>query len=209
MRKPSSVKTLEDLGRVRFSPSFYFRDFLHSEIAEMHGVANTPDDPELAIAAGRRLSEELLEPLNATFGRLAIRSAYRSSEINALGNHLRLNCTTNHASHAGHIWDRRDADGHMGATACVVVPWFADRYAEGADWRALAWWIHDHLPYSRLVFFAKLAAFNIAWHERPKRTIHSYIAPRGLLTKPGKPNHTGNHRNHYRGFPALRTTTTP
>jgi len=29
----------------------------------------------------------------------------------------------------------------MGALATVVVPWFADRYAEGADWRAMAWWI--------------------------------------------------------------------
>ena len=32
-----------------------------------------------------------------------------------------------------------------GATACVVVPRFADRYAAGADWRSLAYWIHDHL----------------------------------------------------------------
>lgn len=201
MRKPGSVKGLEELGRVRLSPSFFMRDFLHSEIAELHGLANIPDDPELAIAAGRRLCEELLEPLNATFGRLAIRSAFRSAEINALGNRLRLNCASNRANYAGHIWDRCDGDGGMGAVACVVVPWFADRYAAGTDWRALAWWIHDQLPYSRLVFFPKLAAFNIAWHEAPKRTIHSYIAPRGLLTKPGMANHGGSHRQHYRDFP--------
>ncbi|MDP7173763.1 MAG: hypothetical protein QF742_08990 [Alphaproteobacteria bacterium] len=89
----------------------------------------------------------------------------------------------------------------------AVVPQFADRYAEGANWRALVWRFHSCLPYSRLVFFAKLAAFTISWHERPKRTICSYTAPRDLLAKPGKPNHTGNHRDHYRGFPALRTTT--
>ena len=32
MRKPQSVKTLEEFGRVRLSRSFYMRDFLYSEI---------------------------------------------------------------------------------------------------------------------------------------------------------------------------------
>ena len=55
MRKPQSVKALDDLGRVRLSESFYLRDFLHSEVAAFHGMPNIPDDPDLAIAAGRRL----------------------------------------------------------------------------------------------------------------------------------------------------------
>jgi hypothetical protein len=74
----------------------------------------------------------------------------------------------------------------MGAMATVVVPWFADCYRDGSDWRALAWWIHDHLPYSQLQFFPKLAAFNIGWHEQPRRRIDSFIAPKGL------PDATGN-----------------
>lgn len=86
MRKPGSVRSLENLGRVRLSDSFFMRDFLHSEIADFYGISNLPDGPELAIAAGRRLCLELLEPLQATFGRLAIRSAYRSPTVNALGN---------------------------------------------------------------------------------------------------------------------------
>jgi hypothetical protein len=32
--------------------SFFLRDFLHSEIADLHGIPNIPDDPDLAIAAG-------------------------------------------------------------------------------------------------------------------------------------------------------------
>ncbi|MEE4346540.1 MAG: hypothetical protein V2I53_07090 [Paracoccaceae bacterium] len=63
MRKPQSVRALDDLGRVRLSPSFYMRDFLHSEVAAFHGIPNIPDDPDLAIAAGRRLCADLLEPL--------------------------------------------------------------------------------------------------------------------------------------------------
>lgn len=86
MKKPGSMKSLEDLGRVRLSKNFFLRDFLHSEIAEFYRIPNIPDDPELAIEAGRKLCEELLEPLEATFGRLHIRSAYRNRAVNAFGN---------------------------------------------------------------------------------------------------------------------------
>lgn len=210
MRKPTSVKTLEEFGRVRLSRHFFMREFLYSEIGNFHGIQNIPDDPELAIKAGTRLCEELLEPLNATFGRIAIRSAFRSSELNGFGNaQMKENkkgyaCAANEANYADHIWDRRDADGFMGATACVVIPWFADRYEQGWDWRSLAWWIHDHLPYSTLYFFPRMAAFNLQWHEKPQRRIDSWIKPLGTLTKPGDDNHGGDHSEWYEGFPPLK-----
>jgi hypothetical protein len=203
MRKPGSVKGLEALGRTRLSPSFFLRDFLFSEIAAIHTVTNIPDTPDLAIAAGQELCAKLLEPLNRIFGGINIRSGYRSATLNEFGNRNRLNCAANEKDYAGHIWDRHDADGFIGATACIVIPWFADRYADGADWTALAWWIHDHLPYSHLQFFPKLCAFNIQWHERPRRRIDSFIAPRGCLTKPGMANHAGDHSDLYPGFPAV------
>ena len=74
MRKPTSVQALTDLGRVRLSKSFFMRDMMYSEIAQVHGLLNVPDDPDLAIAAGKRLCEELLEPLQDKWGRIAIRS---------------------------------------------------------------------------------------------------------------------------------------
>ena len=204
MKSPKSVAKLEDLGRVRLSPNFFMRDFLYSEIANLHGLPNIPEDPDLAIAAGSRLCEELLEPLNATFGRIAIRSAYRSPTVNAFGNANGLNCASNEANYASHIWDRRDAAGRMGATACIVIPWFADRYEAGADWRAMAWWIHDHLPYSSLYFFPTRAAFNLAWREEPERRIDSYVGPKGCLTKPGMVNQDEDHSDWYTGFPPLK-----
>jgi hypothetical protein len=140
-------------------------------------------------------------PSQATFGRLAIRSAYRAPAVNEFGNRHGLSCASNLPNYGRHIWDRRDAEGAIGAMATIVVPWFADRYRDGADWRALAWWIHDHLPYSQLLFFPKLAAFNIGWHERPRRRIDSFIAPRGCLTRPGMANHRGSHAELYSGFP--------
>ena len=91
----------------------------------------------------------------------------------------------------------------MGATACIVIPWFADRYAETRDWRPLAWFIHDRLPYSRLCFFPKLAAFNIQWHERPARRIDSYVNPKGCLTRAGDAGLRGRSRGNLCRLPAL------
>jgi hypothetical protein len=197
-----SFQALEDLGRVQLSRSFFMREFLYSEIANHYGVPNIPENSELAVEVGKRLCEELLEPLNATFGRVVIRSAYRSPTVNALGNEKGHNCASNEKNHAVHIWDRTDARGAKGATACIVLPWFAERYAQGADWRSLAYWIHDHLPYSRLQFFPRLAAFNIGWHERPARSIYSYIKPTGYLLRDCPPDR--RFAQEYQGFPSLR-----
>jgi len=199
MRAPKSVQALEDLGRVRLSRSFYMRDFLYSEISNFYGVPNIPEDPGLAIKNGKRLCEDLLEPMQATFGRIAIRSAYRSPTVNALGNEKGHNCGSNKSNFAGHIWDMPDEAGRHGAMACVVVPWFTTRYEAGADWRALAHWIHNHLPYSELQFFPKLCAFNIGWHEDPKRSIYSYIKPTGYLLRGEQPDPA--LALHYAGFP--------
>lgn len=196
------MKSLEEFGRTRLSDNFYMRDFLYSEISNFYGIPNIPDNPNLAIKAGTRLCRELLEPIRTRFGAVSIRSAYRSRAVNNFGNVNKLNCARNSKNYSCHIWDHLDSNGYMGATACIVIPWFADRYKEGADWQALAWWIHDNLPYSTQYYFPKLAAFNLQWHEKPIRRIDSYIkGARGNLTKPGKNNHLGNHSQYYDWFP--------
>ena len=205
MRKPQTVTKLDELGRVQLSRSFFMRDFLYSEIAAIHGLSNIPDDPELAIEAGTRLCQELLEPLQDAFGRIAIRSAYRSAEVNALGNAKGYNCAPNDRSYAGHIWDRRDAGGQMGATACIVVPSFVGAFQGEDDWKRLAWWVHDHLPYATMEFFAPRWAFNLQWHEKPLKMIYSHVpGARGYLTKPGMDGHEGDHRALYEGVPPPR-----
>jgi hypothetical protein len=200
----TSYEKLEELGRVRLSRSFFMRDFLHSEIAAWHGFKNVPDHPDETIAVGRMLCEQLLEPLQETFGRIHVRSGYRSPEVNRFGNENKLNCASNEANYAHHIWDYPDSQGKRGATACIVIPWLVDHIEKGGSWTDMAWWIHDHLPYSSLYFFPKLAAFNINWHEAPIRRIDSYAPPKGCLTRPGMANHAGSHADQYEGFPLLR-----
>jgi len=204
MRKPKSVKSLEDLGRVRLSNSFYMRDFLYSEVANNYGMPNIPDNPDLAIETLTVLCETLLEPLNEIFGRVTIFSGYRSPSVNLFCNEKELNCASNESNFAGHICDYLDADGYKGAAVSVVVPWLAARYAKDGNWQSMAWWIHDNLPYHRMEFFPKLAAFNIGWREKPAREIYSFISEnKGYLTRKGMDNYEGDHSDLYDSYPEI------
>jgi len=182
------------------------RDFLHTEIGNFYKIPNIPDDPKLAIAAGEKLCQELLDPIFETFGNVIVRSAYRAPAVNKYGNDNMLNCAMNEKNFAGHIWDKRDSNGRMGACASIVIPWFSDQYERGRDWRDLAWWLHDHLPYSAIYFFPIRAAFNLTWRENSERTISSYIAPKGKLLRSGsEPDASIEVRaKRYADFPKIR-----
>ena len=174
----STITKLDNLARTRLSKHFFLRDFLFSETAAVHGINNIPDDIELAVAAGTQLCEKVLEPIQDAWGRLHIRSAFRSCEVNQLGNELGANCASNERNYAGHIWDRRDDQGFMGATACIVIPSYLDYFEKTGDWTSLAWWIHAHIPaYKHMYFFPNLCAFNISWYEdeNAPKSISSYI----------------------------------
>ena len=199
MRSPKSVAKLEELGRVQLSPSFFMRDFLYSEISQIEGVPNIPENPDLAIETGKRLCSDVLEPIQAALGRISIRSAYRSPSVNEIGNLKNYSCASNESNYANHIWDHSDKNGYKGAMACIVVNSFLPYYEKTSHWQALAWWVHDNVPgYSSMYFFPKLAAFNIGWHENPEKRIDSWIPPKkGCLTKPGQSNHQGSHESEY------------
>jgi len=220
MRRPQSMWSLETLGRERLSRHFWMREFLYSEIGNMHQISNIPDDPDLALARGRAFATSLLDPLEETFGRVFVRSGYRSAELNAFGNAHKLNCARNDYPLECHIWDLPDRPV---AGASVVIPWFAERYAQGRDWRDLAYWLYDHLPFAEAWFFPKLCAFNLAWRPLPEkgreggpekgpdRRIDSYIAPRGTLVRAGAapPEDQVARAARYRDFPPFRGISHP
>jgi hypothetical protein len=203
-----SLKKLESIGRIRLSPNFFFRDFLHSEVAEVEGLTNVPEDVDLAVTAGRGLCEHVLEPIQARFGKVSIRSAYRSPEVNQRGNEKNYNCASNDYNRGRHIWDLKDDDGHYGATACIVVNAFVDYHEETGDWPALAWWLKDHVPgWREITFYPELAAFNINWYSGPMpvRTISSHIpnpatGKKGILARTDMAGFDGTHEEAYRAW---------
>lgn len=204
MRSPRSMWSLETFGRQRLSKHFYMRDFMYSEISGFHGIPNVPEHPDLVLENGRTFCTALMDPLEETFGRVAVRSGYRSPDLNRYGNENRLNCARNDHPLECHIWDR-DAGCDAIAGASIVIPWFADQYEQGRDWQDLAWWVHDHLPYSDMWFFPKLAAFNLVWRRVPLRTISSYMAPRGMLLRAGATpkEPLAQRQKRYADFPPL------
>lgn len=211
MNAIESVAALTELGRVRLSEHFFMRDMLYSEVANFHGLQNIPEDPELAVAAGRKLCELLLEPLHAAFGGVVVRSAYRSPAVNDFCFRQRQPggtdyfCSDNDYNRARHIWDQRDAAGFLGATASIVIPWYLPRYEASGDFRPLAWWIRDNLPgYGEASFYPWLCAFNIRWYEGPSEGAITFHDGRegGLLTKAGEAGFEGDHSALYPGFPA-------
>ena len=204
-RKPASVRGLEALGRERLSRHFFMRDFLYSEIGNFEKIQNIPDDPNLALQTGRRLACDLLEPLVETFGPIAIRSAYRSPEVNGFGAEHDLGCGSNEKNRAGHIWDQRDVEGHCGACTSLVIPWFADQYDKGRDWQDLAWWLYDHLDFHAIYFFPKRAAFNLTWRENPDKKISSWIGAIHSILRAGETPPPATERSaRYSDFPAFR-----
>jgi hypothetical protein len=206
----SAYAKAERLGRERLSDRFFFRDFLFSETAMAYGLVNLPDDEELALEVGRGLCVNLLEPLFDRFGKIHIRSAFRSRDVNALGNKAGRDCARNEANYAEHIWDMRDGE-RKGATACIVVPSFFDAFCEKGDWTELAWWIHDNLPYNSMEFFTRAKsrwAFNLNWSTgvEPCRSIRSWEghfdktgawSAKRILTQRGMSNHEGDHSVEY------------
>jgi hypothetical protein len=40
MKKPASVRGVESLGRTRLSKNFFLREFMYSEISNIHGIPN-------------------------------------------------------------------------------------------------------------------------------------------------------------------------
>ncbi len=204
----SSVTKLESLGRTRLSPNFFLRDFLYSEISQIEGIANVPVDEALLIEAGKGLCEHILEPIQSALGKVSIRSAYRSPEVNRIGNEKKYNCASNETNRTRHIWDLADEQGHYGATACIVVNSFVDYYETTGDWTALAWWIHDQIPdYRDMMFYPKLAAFNINWYSGPVtdkkiggQAPNPHTGKKGILTRTGMANFEGDHHAAYQAW---------
>lgn len=177
---PQTYSGLDKLGRISLSESFHMREFLYSEIAVQYQLRNVPERAriDIAIEAGSQLCTLLLEPIQKQFGRIHVRSGYRSSEVNAagVGKH---NCAADNRGF--HTWDYPSESNGIGATACISVPLISKAVLGGAcPYESIAWWVHDHLPeWSHLEFFvtpeySDELCFNIGWLAQPLKTMTTW-----------------------------------
>lgn len=140
---PKTYSGLDKLGRIPLSKNLHMREFLYSEVAIFHGVLNVPDDVKKAVATGSKLCEYLLEPLQEAFGRIHVRSGYRSRAVNQAG--LTKNCASDNDGF--HTWDHSHEKCGMGATAYISIPSLSKKILTNeVEYQAIAWWIIDHLP---------------------------------------------------------------
>lgn len=186
---PLSYSGLDRLGRIALSDTFHMREFLYSEIAVHYGLRNVPETErmDIAIQTGSQLCQLLLEPIQQQFGRIHVRSGYRSREVNAKGVGAH-NCAANNDGF--HTWDHPSQKNGIGATACISVPRVSRAILSGkTPYEAMAWWIHDHLPeWGHVEFFATPehsdeVCFNIGWQEIPQKTMTTWRGGRGSLLK--------------------------
>ncbi len=217
MKEITTLAELTALGRVRLSEHFFMREMLYSEVGNFYGVANYPEDADLAVQVGTKLCQNLLEPLRAALGHVSIRSAYRSPTLNAYCHRLHEQgvaeawCVSNEENAAYHIWDRRDQRAHAGATATIVIPAYIAHHEKTREWRPLGWWIRDHLEhYAQVSFFRNLCAFNIRWYEGQTDQSIAYLDPpqRETLTRRGDVSFEGDHRRYYDHVPVLARAST-
>ena len=77
------------------------------------------------------------------------------------------------------------------------------------SWKAMAWWIHDHLLYSEIQFYHhrrpefEYAAFNIRWHETKVRGQIVSMSGDKILQRDRREHSPGDHASEYPGFPKL------
>ena len=89
----------------------------------------------------------------------------------------------------------------------LVIPWFLSQYEETKDPKPLAWWIRDNLPdYAEVIFFPRLAAFNIRWYAaEPTKALFyddGFSPEEILISDPSKADSDGDHSRLYPDFPS-------
>ena len=66
---------------------------------------------------------------------------------------------------------RATAQALAATRATIIVHAFIPYYERTGHWKALAWWVHDHLAYSSMLFFPKFAAFNLGSEPLARKTV--------------------------------------
>jgi hypothetical protein len=164
-RATRSIRALreayEALSRVRLSKNFILRDFLFSIDSASLRLTNYPEHPELVIAAGRALCEQLLEPILQRFGRFAITFGYQSREgVEA------DDPTLSHTASCPHCWDRQTWGNDVYARVDILPFCVEDGETSKQEF---AEWIMHNLDVDLLMQWTRSNVFCLTISPRPRR----------------------------------------
>lgn len=187
VRQPKSIKALkeayEGLSRIRLSKNFILRDFLFSTASSSLRVTNYPEHPELVIAAGKALCDQLLEPILQRFGRFAITFGYQSRE-GAEADDPTLSPTAS----CPHVWDRKSWGDEVYARV-DILPFCVEDGDISKE--AFARWIMHNLDVDLLMQWTRSNVFCLTISPRPRRVWLEWGNP--SLGQPRQTRYMGAH----------------
>lgn len=155
------ARTYEKLARTRLSKNFILREFLFSTSSASLGITNFPEHPDLVIAAGKALCDQLLEPILQRFGRFAITFGYQSREgIEADDPAL------SPTSSCPHNWDRQNWGREVYARVDILPFCVEDGEVSKHEY---AKWLMHNLDVDLLMQWTRSNVFCLTISPRPRR----------------------------------------
>ena len=162
---PRDVRAIDTLARTRLSQHFLLRDFLFSSHAAAMGASNLPEDPRVAIRAGRQLCEQVLEPILKEFGHFAITYGYQSREVTE-ANWPPARRRVDRLSSTPHQWDRRTFGEEVYARVDILPFAVEDGTATK---RQFGHWLMHNLDIDLLMQWTRSNVACITISPRPRR----------------------------------------
>lgn len=158
------AREYEALARTRLSKNFILRDFLFSTEAAAQGLSNFPEHPELVIAAGGTLCQQVLEPVLAQFGRFAIVFGYQCRQ--AVEARMPKSRRSNLRSSNPHQYDRQTFGDNVYARV-DILPFCVEDRAVGRQ--EFGQWLMMNLDIDLLMQWTGRNVFCITISPEPRR----------------------------------------
>lgn len=181
------ARTIEALARTRLSTHFLLRDFLFSSHAAAMGASNLPEDPALAIRAGRKLCEHVLEPILKEFGHFAVTYGYQSRQVTEV-TWTTLRRRNDRHSSSPHQWDRRTFGDEIYARVDILPFAVEDGIVTKHQF---GHWLMHNLDIDLLMQWTRSNVACITISPRPRRVWLEWGRP--SLNEPRQTIHMGAH----------------
>lgn len=161
---------MESFSLTRLSKNFIMRDFLHTNYNSVAGVCNYPEKPEVVLAAGKALCENILEPIIEKFGKIFITFGYQSrAGIEMADSKIK----TKPKGSSPHQWDRGTYGNKIYCRVDVLPACVQDGLVSKKEFRD---WIFHNLNLDLIMSWGKSNVFCLTYSEfKPRRVAIEWV----------------------------------